>query len=128
MKYLVALVAVLIGRFGQAQEQGAVRHQEPVYYEFQVDKAARGSTASVVPDYPRELKASAIDGHVLAEYIVDTLGHADPTSLKIRESSHELFAGAVRRVLPSMRFTPASLNGRKVRQLVRQRFTFRAQR
>ena len=40
------------------------------------------------------------------------------------KSSHELFPAAVRNALPSMRFLPAEVGGRKVKQLVQQPFTF----
>jgi hypothetical protein len=43
----------------------------------------------------------------------------------IRESSHDLFAQAIRAVLPSLRFTPAVAGGRKVRMLVDLPFEFR---
>jgi hypothetical protein len=42
----------------------------------------------------------------------------------VLRSSHALFGDAVRSALPDMRFTPAEVNGRKVKQLVQQPFAF----
>jgi periplasmic protein TonB len=64
-------------------------------------------------------------GRVVVRLIVDTVGRVEPASVVIRESSHDLFAQAVRAVLPSLRFVPAEAGGRKVRMLVDLPFEFR---
>jgi protein TonB len=45
-------------------------------------------------------------------------------SVTILSATHEQFARSVREALPRMRFVPAEVAGRKVRQLVEQRFGF----
>jgi protein TonB len=42
----------------------------------------------------------------------------------VLKSSHELFTQAVKNALPNMRFYPAEVGGKKVKQLVQQPFTF----
>jgi len=61
---------------------------------------------------------------VLAQFVVDTSGKADMGTFKVLETSHELFSQAVRQALPRMRFFPAEIGGKKVRQVVQQPFTF----
>jgi protein TonB len=60
----------------------------------------------------------------LAQFIVGPDGRADVGSFKVLKSSHELFTSAVRAALPQMRFSPALVGGRPVRQMVQQPFTF----
>ena len=50
---------------------------------------------------------------------------ADTTTLRIVEATHPEFAKAVRDALPFMRFKPARIGERTVRQLVQQPFYFR---
>jgi TonB family protein len=86
--------------------------------------SVRSVPGSPAPRYPDILKQSGVEGEVTVAFVVDSTGFADARSLKIVASSHELFANAVRTVLPEMKFLPADMNGRKVRQLVRQTFLF----
>ena len=83
------------------------------------------ANGSPVPLYPDILKAAGIDGEVLVSFIVDTTGLVELRSFKVLKSSHELFDKAVRDALPGMRFLPAELGGRKVKQLVQQPFVFK---
>jgi protein TonB len=46
---------------------------------------------------------------------------------KVLKTTHELFASAVRNALPNMKFLPAEVGGRKVKQLVQQPFVFAIQ-
>ena len=59
------------------------------------------------PRYPSILQSAGVEGRVLAQFAVDTLGHADMNTCKVLQASRELFAQAVRRVLLSSRFFPA---------------------
>ena len=74
--------------------------------------------------YPSMLRSAAIQGEVNARFIVDTTGRVEAGSLVVLETDHELFTASVRAALPAMRFAPAEAGGRKVRQLVEQRFVF----
>ena len=55
---------------------------------------------------------------------VDTTGRAEMASFKVLKSTHELFTNAVKSSLPQMRFYPAEVGGRKVKQLVQMPFQF----
>lgn len=77
------------------------------------------------PRYPDQLRSAGVTGRVVVRLVVDTSGRVEPTSVVIREASHDLFAHAVRAVLPGLRFVPAEVGGRKVRMLVDLPFEFR---
>lgn len=61
---------------------------------------------------------------MLAQFVVDTMGSPDPGTFKVLRTSDSSFTSAVRAELPMMRFTPAQLGGRKVKQLVQMPFNF----
>jgi protein TonB len=96
---------------------------ERAYFEFQVTTPVR-QLSGRPPAYPPALLESHIDGRVLAQFVVDTSGVPDIRTLKILESSSPLFSAAVRDALPGLRFVPAKLEGRRVRQIVQQPFNF----
>lgn len=76
------------------------------------------------PRYPDVLRRSRVEGQVVAQYVVDTSGTVLPGSLRIARATDTLFAAAVRDALTGLRFSPATMNGRKVRQLVEQPIYF----
>jgi protein TonB len=98
--------------------------QDQPYFEFQVEKPVIGAPGSAQPRYPDMLKSAGVEGEVLAQFVVDTTGRAEMGSFKVLKSSHDLFTTAVRNALPTMRFLPAEVGGRKVKQLVQQPFQF----
>ena len=95
-----------------------------VYTSFQVDNAAQISYGSVVPQYPPDLLAKQVPGSVIVRFVVDTSGTADVASIEVLGSTAPQFEESVRAALPRMRFSPARLNGKRVRQLVEQPFRF----
>jgi periplasmic protein TonB len=101
----------------------AVNTDQP-YFEFQVEKQVQTAPGSPQPRYPDMLKSANGEGEVLAQFVVDTTGRAEMNTFKVLKSSHELFTQSVRNVLPNMRFYPAEIGGRKVKQMVQQPFTF----
>ena len=100
-----------------------VQSDQP-YFEFQVEKPVVPAPGSASPRYPDMLRQAGVEGEVLAQFVVDTTGRAEANSLKILKSSHDLFIQSVRNALPQMKFIPAEVGGRKVKQLVQQPFTF----
>jgi TonB family protein len=80
---------------------------------------------SAAPIYPPDLIEQMLFGSVLTHFVIDTSGHVDMGTVEIISSAHPLFVQSVRDAMPGMRFYPASVGGRKVRQLVEQRFEFR---
>jgi protein TonB len=74
------------------------------------------------PRYPESLRQAGIDGRVLVQFRVDTLGKVDPASVRVLSSTHELFARAVRDALGGFRFRPAEVNGQRVIALAEMPF------
>ena len=101
--------------------------QSQTYFEFQVEKPVVQAPGSSTPRYPEILKSAGVEGEVLAQFVVDTTGRAENGSFKVLKTSHELFALAVKNALPGMRFLPAEVGGKKVKQLVQQPFVFAIQ-
>ena len=76
------------------------------------------------PRYPESLRLAGIDGHVLVQFKVDTLGMVDPASVKFLTSTHELFSRSVREALGGFRFRPAEIDGHRVVALAEMPFEF----
>src|ERR1039458_6417874 len=93
---------------------------DQTYFAFQVDEPAMVEPNSPPPSSPNLLKSAGVEGDVITTFVVDTTGIADASSLKVLSSAHELFTAAVVSTLPKMRFHPAVVGGKKVRQLVQR--------
>ena len=78
--------------------------------------------------YPPALAQAGIAGRVELEYVVDTVGRAEPGSLRTLVSTHPAFETAARTAVLGTRYQPARLRGQLVRQLVRQTLSFRLER
>jgi protein TonB len=102
----------------------AVGSSTEVYPVAAVEKAAAPRPGNPAPEYPAALRASQLAGSVVARFIIDTTGRAEPASIAFPEATHPLFAEAVRQALLRSRYLPAMIGGRPVRQLVEQRFAF----
>jgi hypothetical protein len=98
---------------------------DSVFTILEVDTAVVRSRMSAAPAYPLDLLTKHVEGAVLARYVVDTTGFADVESFVVVDATNPGFVDAVRDALPYMRFTPAKIGVKKVRQLVEQRFGFR---
>src|SRR5436305_6048026 len=94
------------------------------YFEFQVEKQVSVTPDNPRPRYPDMLRSSNVEGEVLAQFVVDTTGRADMSQFKVLKSTHDLFTNAVRAALPQMKFYPAEVGGKKVKQLVQMPFQF----
>jgi TonB family protein len=100
-------------------------HERRLFTADQVDVAARTDSSSAVrPAYPDSLYRERVTGQVLVEFVVDTTGLVVTESISAISSTHTTFTDAVRRALRDARFHPATLAGRKVRQLVQQPVKF----
>ncbi|MEP6835702.1 MAG: energy transducer TonB [Gemmatimonas sp.] len=95
------------------------------FSEIEVDSAAIRDPDSAGPTYPPKLLALKLEGSTLAQFVVDSTGKVDVSSLVILDSTHPDFTQAVRDVLPRMKYQPARVGKRPVAQLVEQRFGFR---
>jgi len=101
-----------------------IHEEPPAYFEFQVERPVRLRPEQPHPRYPESMRKSGIQGEVLAQFVVDTLGQADMSTFKVLRSTAIEFTNAVRGALPQMSFFPAELQNRKVRQLVQMPFNF----
>jgi len=88
------------------------------YSVSQVEKPALPCTGNPFPKYPSMLERSRVEGTVLAQFVVDTLGRADMSTFKILDSSNDLFSASLRSALAQWRFYPAEAGGHKVKQIV----------
>src|SRR5215212_10786101 len=59
---------------------GPVDADQP-YFEFQVEKTVIQAPGSATPKYPQILLDAHVEGEVLAQFVVDTTGRAEPGSL-----------------------------------------------
>jgi outer membrane biosynthesis protein TonB len=108
-----------------AEQLAALVASLKVYTAEQVDRAAFPDTALfATPRYPDSLFTHAVAGAVLAEFVVDTTGRVEAETFGVVLSSHPLFSESVRHAVTDAAFTPASLNGKRVRQLVQLPFKF----
>jgi protein TonB len=98
---------------------------DSVFTQLEVDSTVSRFPGSAAPSYPAELLKHGIQGSVVTQYVVDTTGYADSTSLRIIRSTDSAFANAVRAAIPYMRFFPAKVGSKRVRQLVEQEFSFK---
>jgi protein TonB len=103
-------------------DKAPVNTDQP-FFEFQVEKPVT-ALPGATPRYPDILRQAGVEGEVLAQFVVDTTGRAEMSSFRVLKASHDLFGTAVKNALPGMRFIPAEVGGRKVRQLVQQPFSF----
>ena len=94
------------------------------YFEFQVEQPVTLAAGGAAPRYPDMLREARVEGEVLAQFVVGEDGRADVESFKVLKSSNDLFVKSVRAALPQMRFNPATVGGKAVRQVVQQPFTF----
>jgi periplasmic protein TonB len=76
------------------------------------------------PRYPAALQAVGIEGQVMVEFVVDTLGRVQPRSIRIMATTHPDFAAAARAAVAGASFRPAHLSAHPVRQLTRQSIRF----
>lgn len=94
------------------------------FFEFQVERPASPVAGNPAPRYPDLLRAAQVEGIVLAQFVVDTMGRADMSTFKVLKSEQDLFTNAVKASLPNMRFSPALVGGRPVKQLLQMPFEF----
>lgn len=96
----------------------------PPYFDFQVETPASLAPGSTFPKYPDALRAQNISGNVLAQFVVNSDGTPDLSTFKAVRSTDPAFTAAVREGLATMRFTPAVVKGKAVRQLMQAPFAF----
>ena len=98
------------------------------FNSFEVDVEVVAIAGTIRPRYPDFLRSTGTQGQVIAQFVVNETGRADPNTFRVMSSTHRLFSDAVSRALPQMRFTPAKIRGKPVSQLVQQLFVFKLER
>ena len=97
---------------------------EGVLEERYVDRPPRMLGAPPTPVFPTSLRERGVNGRVSVQFVIDTLGRAEMSGLRVIEATDPLFAQSVRAVLPRYRFSPGEVGGQKVRTLVQLPFDF----
>jgi TonB family protein len=96
-----------------------------LYTADQVDTPAKPDTANpIAPLYPDSLLRAGISGRAVVEFVVDTTGVPDMDTFGSVAATHPLFTESVRRAVTVSRFSPATLAGVRVRQVVHLPITF----
>jgi TonB family protein len=103
---------------------GAAESGEDYFTPDQVEERAALDSGSLEPQYPDSLYRAKVAGEVVVEFVVDTLGLADPATVEILSSTDDLFSRAVRDGLAGATFSPARRRGRRVRQLMQLPVSF----
>jgi TonB family protein len=96
----------------------------PPFFDFQVERQAGPLPGSPSPSYPESLRMANTQGEVLMQFVIDTMGRVEMRTVKVLKGTDPLFVQAVHEALPQMRFRPAEIKGRKVRELVQEPFAF----
>lgn len=74
--------------------------------------------------YPEILRQAGIEGRVLVEVVLDTLGRAERGSIRILSSTHQLFDAPAREAVASSHYRPGRIQGRAVRVRVQVPLNF----
>jgi protein TonB len=109
------------------------------YLEDEVTSPVALAPGSRNPVYPGLMRSAGFEASVTAQFVVDTTGMIELSTFRLFRTTHtappslddqvrQAFETAVRDALPGIRFIPAQVAGRKVRQLVQQPFVFALQR
>jgi len=101
---------------GACPSKGSIPDQ--VYREEMVDDRPEIVSAPAL-EYPPLLRAAGLQGRVSVQAVIDTLGRAEPASLKIVERPSTGFEQSARDYVLHTVFRPARVKGRAVRVLVR---------
>jgi len=75
--------------------------------------------------YPELLKQAGVQGEVVVQAVIDTLGRVEPSSVRIMSSSNPGFNEPARNVVLKSLFRPARVHGRAVRVLISLPVQFR---
>jgi periplasmic protein TonB len=116
--------AAMVGTVPNGSPEGGSGPADAPFRSDQVEKQVAVVPGGAPPRYPEVLRSSGVEGQVTAVFVVDEHGRAEEASFRFPRSDNPLFEDAVRVALRRMRFIPAEVGGRKVRQLVQMPFVF----
>lgn len=78
--------------------------------------------------YPEMLRQAGIEGSVILEFVIDTSGHVEASSMKVISSTNRAFEGPAMDAIRRSTYRPGRVRGVPVRVLVQQSVTFNIQR
>jgi TonB family protein len=127
-----ALAFVYTARFRPATRRGhPVRAVVEVPIDFKLDRRAASGVfrvnqvdqaptiaSAVPPAYPASVKTARVDVRVVVSAVIDTLGRAEPGSLRILTSPGADFDVPARAYVLAARFWPGGIGGKKVRVIM----------
>ena len=93
------------------------------YLEAQVDDPPQVISKGPLR-YPPVLQSAGVSGRVIAQFIVDTTGHAEPSSFRIISSTNKAFEESAREAILKSVFRPGRVRGQAVRVIVQQAVAF----
>ncbi len=94
-----------------------------VFAEAVVDEVPERISCPL-PDYPRMMQQANIEGQVLLQFVVETDGHVNPSSIESLNSSHKAFEGPARDMISKCLFRPGRVRASPVRVLVQMPIIF----
>lgn len=104
--------------------EAAARATPGTLFEFEAQRPVRPLGPQPALRYPEALRAAGVEGRVMARFEVDTVGLVDTATFRVVGEAEPAFVQAVREILAALRYRPAENKGRRVRQVVVQRFEF----
>jgi TonB family protein len=117
------IAAGVVGGTGKVDTDGELdRIYEATMANARFEQAVLVSEPT--PQYPKALEAVRIEGRVALEFVIDTAGRVEPTSIKVLESTRTAFEAAARTAVAGAVFRPARMTSHPVRQLTRQSIRF----
>lgn len=75
--------------------------------------------------YPPMLQDAGIQGQVLVQFVISSEGKVEPSTVKVVQTSHELFGRATQQAVEKFRFRPGRYQGRPVPVLIQIPITWK---
>jgi len=119
----VGAFASMLGASDSARSARELGAAPAVLSVTEVDGLPR-LTGQLRPRYPEALRRTGVSGQVMLEYVVESTGRVDSSSVRVLLSSNPEFTDAVREALRSVRFLPGLRSGQPVAVVVRQTIRF----
>jgi TonB family protein len=101
------------------------RDDEGARYWQSGDWGALPRVGGAAPEYPELLRGAGVEGRVVVEAVVDSLGRVEPRSLLVVAFTHPGFVTAVQRAAIAMRFEPFRVDGQAMRVRIMVPIDFR---
>jgi protein TonB len=94
---------------------GPVVSDQPYMEAVVEERPEQIAGTCILPRYPEILRQAGIEGRVMIEFIIDTLGRAERPSMRVINSFHNLAEAPAKETVQSCRFRPGRIQGRAVR-------------